>query len=167
MNAIATITTPRLEVRAARPCVVIRNHVTMAQLPTDLPPQSPELRRWLAARGIEPSGPAFWRYPLIDMEATMTVDVGFPIATAIQGDARVLADTIAAGTYLVATHHGHPQGLMRATGELLAWADTHGITWDKHPEGRGEAWRSRIEWYLNDELDDMSAWDTELAFLTR
>src|SRR6218665_3866815 len=161
------ISTPHLEVRPARPCVVIRNHVTMAQLPTDLPPQSPELVQWLTARGLQPAGPAFWRYPLIDMEGTMTVDVGFPVAAAVTGDGRVLADTITAGTYLVATHHGHPQGLMQATCDLLTWAEANGIVWDKHAEGRGEAWRSRIEWYLNDDGDDLSDWDTELAFLTR
>lgn len=162
------ISTPRLEARAARPCVVIRNRVTMAQLPTDLPPQSPELVRWLEARGLAPSGPAFWRYPVIDMAGLMTVDVGFPVAEPVQGDDRVTADTIAGGTYLTATYHGHPQGLMQATSDLLAWAGEHGVVWDKRPDGeRGEAWRSRIEWYLNDDDADLSAWDTELSFLTR
>jgi effector-binding domain-containing protein len=166
-TAATTITTPRLETRPARPCVVIRNRVTMAQLPTDLPPQHGELARWLGARGLAPSGPPFFRYPVIDMEGLLTVDVGFPVAKPVEGDGRVLGDTIAAGPYLVAMYHGHPRGLERATGELLDWAGAHGVTWDKQPEGRGEAWRSRIEWYLDDNRPDMNTWDTELAFLTR
>ena len=41
---------------------------------------------------------------------------------------------------------------------------THLMLPDSRP---AEAWRARIEWYLNADQPDMSTWDTELAFLTR
>ena len=165
----ATISPPRREVRAPQPYVAIRSDVTMAQLSTHLPPLSPELLRWMTARGLAPSGPVFWRYLVIDMDALLTVEVGFPVAQPATGDDRVTAGILPGGTYVVTRHHGHPAGLEQATGELLAWGEREAVDWDRHPEGAGEAWRSRIEWYLNDGDDDvpMADWDTELAFLTR
>ena len=161
------ISLPRLEQRPARPCVAIRSNVTMAELATVLPPQTPELLAWLATRGQVPAGPAFWRYLVVDMAATLTIDVGFPVATALAGDARVAAGTLPGGTYAVTLYKGHPNGLAQATGDLLKWAAGAGIDWDMHVEGAAEIWRSRIEWYLHADGPDMTAWETELAFLTR
>lgn len=166
MVSTSTITEPRRETRAEQPYVAIRRDVTMAQIPTVLPPLHDELARWLAARGVTASGPPFFRYLVIDMDALLSIEVGFPVASPVAGDDEVTSGMLPAGTYVTTTHHGHPAGLEQATGELLAWADAQGVVWDKHPDGRGEAWRSRIEWYLDDG-GDMADWDTELAFLTR
>lgn len=158
---------PRLELRPPRPYAAIRASVAMSEIPALLPPLSGEVLAWLAAHGEAPDGPEMWRYLVIDMAAKLTVEVGFPVAKVLPGDDRVVTGLLPGGTYAVTSFHGHPQGLMRATGELLQWADTAGVTWDKHAEGPAEAWRSRIEWYLNAEFPDMDNWDTELAFLTR
>ena len=156
---------PRIEQRPARPYVAIRTSVAMAEIAHALPPLTAEVRAWLTDRGVCPDGPELWRYLIIDMSGELTIDVGFPVAHALDGDDRVLSDELPGGAYAVATFHGHPDGLMHATGDLLRWGDEHGVTWDKRPEGQGEAWRSRVEWYLSSEEPDLDAWETELAFL--
>ncbi|KQV97526.1 GyrI-like domain-containing protein [Rhizobacter sp. Root1221] len=161
------ISPPRLEQRPPRPYAAIRASVAMSEIPALLPPLSGEVLAWLAAHGEAPDGPEMWRYLVIDMAAKLTIEVGFPVAKVLPGDDRVVTGSLPGGTYAVTSFHGHPQGLMRATAEFLQWADAAGVTWDKHAEGQGEAWRSRIEWYLNAEFPDMDSWDTELAFLTR
>ena len=161
------ISTPRLEPRPPRPYAAIRASVTMAEIPTVLPPLTGEVLAWLSARGERPDGPELWRYLVIDMAAKLTIEVGFPVARPLAGDGRIVTGTLPGGTYAVTSFHGHPQGLMQATGEFLQWGEGAGVTWDKHEEGAGEAWRSRLEWYLNSDQPDMNTWDTELAFLTR
>lgn len=71
----------------------------------------------------------------------------------IQNDARALA---------TATYHGHPDGLVDATRDLLAWGDEQGLEWDSD----GAHWTARLEIYLSDprEVPDMKDWDTELQF---
>lgn len=159
------ITPPRMEQRAAQACAVIRSEVTMAQIPTVLPPLGDEVLAWLTAKGIARTGPWFWRYRVIDMDGLLTIDVGLPVAAAFVGDERVLSDALPAGTYVTTRHRGHPSGLRAATAELLAWAEREGVVWAKAPAASGETWQARIEWYL-EEPDDMAQWLTELAFLT-
>ena len=166
MPATHTITEPRRETRAEQPYVAIRRDVTMGEIPTVLPPLHDVLAGWLAARGVRASGPPFFRYLVIDMAGLLSIEVGFPVASPMAGDDGVTSGVLPGGTYVTTIHHGHPVGLEAATGDLLAWAQAEGIVWDKEPQGRGEAWRSRIEWYLDDG-GDMADWDTELAFLTR
>lgn len=158
------ITPPRIEHRAARHCAVIRSEVTMAQLATELPPLGEEVLGVLSRQGVVPTGPWFWRYRVIDMEGLLVVDVGLPIEAAFAPEGRVRPDTLPAGNYLIARYRGHPSGLIEATAEFLAWGDAHRVAWARQAHGSGEAWRARIEWYL-EEPADMSQWETELAFL--
>lgn len=163
----STITPPRRELRPPQPYVALRAEVAMADVPTALPPLSPALHAWMDGRGLAPSGPAFWRYLAIDMPRRLVVEVGFPVARPVAGDDRVVAGELPGGPYVVTRYRGHPAGLEQATGELLAWGEAEGVEWDRHPDGAADAWRSRIEWYLNDDDEPMDDWVTELAFLAR
>ena len=66
-------------------------------------------------------------------------------------------------------HHGHPDSLMQATGDLLAWAESEGLEFDQEDTPEGHAWASRTEWYYSDpvEVPDLNDWETELAFKLR
>ncbi len=158
------ITEPRLEYRKAQAYVAIRSSVGMKAITKTLPPLIDEVLRWMEEKGIQPTGPAFWRYLLVDMDRELEIDVAFPVRALPQGDERVVTDVLPAGTYATAMHVGHPDGLMKATAELLSWAEEQGIEWQMD----GERWSSRVEWYLSDPAvePDMSKWKTELAFLT-
>jgi hypothetical protein len=99
----------------------------------------------------------------------MEIDVGVPVAAPIEGDGRVIADVLPAGSYVTTIYTGNVMndGLMRATGDLLAWAEKNGVMWDKWQSGAtGEGWKARVEFYLTDPDDepDLDKWDTELAF---
>ena len=61
-------------------------------------------------------------------------------------------------------HVGHPDGLVKATQQLLDWAAGQGLTWDLSPGEKGERWGGRLETYLDEPGQDMSEWQTQLAF---
>ncbi len=138
----------------------------MRTLTAELVPLLPEVLDWLAARGVAPAGPPLWRYDVVDMAGEMVVEVGVAVAEPVTGDDRVVAGVLPAGKYATVVHVGHPDGLLRATGELLAWGEREGLTWDRRPAGNGESWGCRLEEYLSDpaEVPDMDKWETRLAF---
>ena len=122
---------------------------------------------WLERKGVAPAGAPFWRYLIIDMEAKLEIDVAVPVATAMTGDGRIIADVLPAGRYAVLVHTGPYDDLIEVTAVLLAWAEEKGLVWDKWSTGpRGEGWRARIETYFTDptEEPDPAKWETELAF---
>ena len=71
---------PQLVSRDVQPYASITNEVPMGSLGEQLPPQIGEVFGWLAARGIQPAGPPFWKYNRIDMEGDLEVEVGVPTA---------------------------------------------------------------------------------------
>ncbi|MEJ3404811.1 GyrI-like domain-containing protein [Rathayibacter sp. YIM 133350] len=164
---MTTITTPIIEERAEQPYVGIRSSVRMGEIAGTIPPLMGEVFAFLAERGIEPTDAPFWRYLVIDMARELVIDVGVPVATAAQGEGRIIADVLPAGRYATTEWRGSYDGLMDATGQLLAWGDSQGVSWDKQPDGdTGEAWAGRIEVYFTDpdELPDPNDWVTQLAF---
>jgi effector-binding domain-containing protein len=154
---------PRIEHRDAQPYAAIRSLATMEELGTVLPGLHPQVRNWLAERGTAPIGAPFFKYNVIDMERQLEVEVGWPIATLLDGDERVLVRGLPAGHYAVTLHHGHPDGLIGAVAALLNWAEAQGLVWDMTLAPEGERWGCRLETYLTDS-PDMDTWETELAF---
>jgi effector-binding domain-containing protein len=135
----------------------------MEELGTVLPGLHPEVRGWLAQRGVAPSGAPFFKYNVIDMERQLEVEVGWPIASSLDGDERVLVGVLPEGRYAVTVHHGHPDGLIGAVAALLSWAEAQGLAWDVTTVPEGEQWECRLEIYLTDS-PDIDTWETELAF---
>jgi effector-binding domain-containing protein len=152
-----------------RPAVVyagISQWVTMDALGS-VADRIPEIFGWLAARGIAPAGPPFFRYHVIDMERQLLVEAGVPVVSPVaddEGDIR--GGTLPAGRFVVMMHTGAPPTLMAATAALLAWAETRELSWDVSETDAGEKWGCRVEFYLTDpaEQPDASKWQTELAF---
>ena len=162
------ITEPKIEHRNAQPYMGIRAQVTMQELGKVLPPLWGEVYGWLASKGLKPTGAPLWRYRVIDMAAKLEIDVAVLVAGAAIGDNRIIADILPAGLYATLIYTGPYEGLMRATADLLAWADKKGVVWDKWQAGsKGEGWRARIENYLTDPRvePDATKWQTELAFM--
>jgi effector-binding domain-containing protein len=158
--------TPTIGDRTAEPYVAIKTLVTMANIGAVVPPLNGEVFAWLAARGVAPSGPPFWKYNVIDMERGLEIEAGVTVAEAVAGDDRVTAGVLPAGRYVTLRHAGHPSTLMAATASLLEWAAARGLTWDVTPSPSGELWGARLEFYLTDPRvePDMNKWETELAF---
>jgi effector-binding domain-containing protein len=161
------ITTPRLEQRGEQPYVFIRSHVRMGEIEPKATSLVPQVFQWLGQHDIEPLGPVFFRYNVVDMDDVMEIDVGVILRKPVAGDARVKPGVVPAGTYATLRHTGHPDELMEATRLLLEWGDANQVRWRKRQHGKtGEAWDARFEFYLDgpDTQPDMAQWRTDLAF---
>jgi hypothetical protein len=152
--------------RSAQPYAAIAVATTMAELGAAGPPLNGEVFDWLAARGVGPDGPPFWKYDVVDMPRSLQLQVGVGTVAAVGGDRRVVSGVLPAGRYLQTVHRGHPGTLERATAELLAHAEAEGLTFDVVDDGAVERWSARLEFYLTDpsEEPDLNVWETRLAF---
>lgn len=144
------MTEPRIEVRDEQPYLAITESVTMETIGQILPPLVGEVFGWLDAHQVAPAGDVFWKYDVIDMERELVVEVGVPVASAVEGDERVRAGVLPAGRYATVTHIGPYPGLYHATARLLEWGKDQGLTWDMTRTEAGERWGARLELYLND-----------------
>jgi effector-binding domain-containing protein len=160
------LTEPEVITRDAQPYVAIRAIVTMQTIGTVLPELHPQVFAWLGERGIPPVGPPFWKYNVIDMERALEVEVGAPVAAAVDGDDRVLAGVLPAGRYASLRYTGNPDGLVGATASLLDWAAQQHLAWDVSQTEDGDQWAGRLEIYETDPAvePDMAKWTTQLAF---
>ncbi|QFG25070.1 GyrI-like domain-containing protein [Actinomadura sp. WMMB 499] len=125
-----------------------------------------EVYGWLAQRGTVPGGGPVYRYRTVgDAERPFDLEVGVPVAEAVEGDGRVHAGSLPAGTYAVLLHEGHPDGLGKAHAALQEWAGEMGLELDRD----GEVWAARYETYLTDPAQepDLAKWRTELAYLVK
>lgn len=158
-------TVPEITERAEQPYVAIRADVTMEQLP-GLADRFGEVFGWLAERGLAPAGPPFFRYNVIDMARVLNVEAGVPVATAVDGNDHMVAGMLPSGRYGSAIHVGPYDGLIGAVDNLLQWADSKGLEWDKSSADDGEHWSCRLEIYLTDpsQEPDPAKWETQLAF---
>ena len=156
---------PEITQRAAVPYAGISAWVTMAAVGSGAD-RIPELFGWLAARGIAPAGPPFFRYHVVDMDRQLLVDTGVPVASAVQDDGDVRGGAMPAGRFAVMTHTGAPQTLVAATSALLDWAEARGLAFDVSESDAGEQRGCRVEFYLTDpaQQPETSKWQTELAF---
>lgn len=159
----------RVEERAAQPYAYVAHDAVYAGGFAVIADRFGEVFGWLAERGVEPVGPVFFVYRVINMPGPMHIRAGVPIAAEVEGDAAVSVGALPAGRYVVTRHHGHPAGLEQATRELLTWADQQGLEFDQWDAPEGHAWAARTEWYWSDpvEVPDLNDWDTDLAFKLR
>lgn len=100
------------------------------------------------------------------MAGTLVVDVGVTTVVMLSGDHEVQTGELPAGRYACLRHRGHPDSLLQATADLLAWAEAEGLEFDHQPEPDGDVWGCRLEIYQTDPDDepDLNAWITDLAF---
>jgi len=161
--------TPRVEQRAAQPYLAIAGRVTVRDIPA-FADRTPEVFAFLAARGVEPAGPPFFRYHVVDMARELELEVAVPVDDAagidLAGAGEVTAGTVPAGRYATVTHVGPFDELVGATADLLAWAAREGLRWDVTDTPDGQRWGARLEVYHTDprEEPDPARYETELAF---
>ena len=95
----------------------------------------PKLFKWIGDHRVEPSGPPFFKYNVIDMAKELEIEFGVPTATVLPADADVVTGTIPAGRYATLTYHGHYDNLVEVTSVLIGWAGcTRSISiWRKRP----------------------------------
>ena len=157
------ITEPKVEERAEQRYVGIRTQVPMSEFKNIIPQFLGELFGWLEQQGVAPAGAPFMRYHVINMPGNMDVELGVPVASAVQGDGRIAAGVIPAGRYASLVY----SGLNGIPGNkaLIEWAAKNDIKWDRWDDKNGDAFRSRVEYFLTDpdEEPDKNKWETEVA----
>ena len=159
----------RVEERAAQPYAYVSDDSVYMDKFDVFAGRFGEVFAWLGQRGIEPAGPVFFKYNVINMPGPMHLEAGVPIARTVAGDGDVETGELPAGRYVTVRHHGHPDSLMQATADLLAWAESEGLEFDQWAAPEGHAWACRTEWYYSDpvEVPDLNDWETELSFKLR
>ena len=152
---------PEIVELAERPYVALRGKVAMNAIAA-FADRMREVVDWLAAHEIAPNDAPFFKYDVVDMESGLVMEIGFPVDDLHHGEGEIVTGVLPAGRYASADYHGHPDGLMAATRDLLAWADEQGLEWDAD----GDNWTARLEIYKSDprEVPNMDDWDTELQF---
>jgi effector-binding domain-containing protein len=156
----------QLAQRNAQNTVGIRTQVPHEQLPIVIPQFIDEVMAWLGTQGVEPDGAPFIRYYVIDMDAELDIEVGWPVATALEGNGHIQAGVLPAGCYAALVYRGVENGI-KGNGTLIEWAEGNGVKWDRWDDEKGDAFRARVEFFLTDpdEEPDPSKWETEVAIL--
>jgi effector-binding domain-containing protein len=158
------ITTPTVEERSAQPYVALRSQVTMQDLGRVILHSHREVFGWLRQRGVAAAGAPFIRYLVIDMAAQLDIEVGVPVASAVNGDDRISAGILPAGRYARLIYTGIDNGIA-ANAALLDWGAAQGLVWDSWTAENGDAFGARLESFLTDPADapDPATWETEVA----
>ena len=156
------ITKPKIEPRSAQHYVGIRTLALPKQFKSIVPEFIDEIISWLAAQGIDRNGPPFLRYYVIDMNGSMDVEVGVPVATTLPGTDRISPGILPAGHYASLIFSGVTG--YKGNKALIEWAVKQGIKWDRWDDKHGDAFRSRVEFSLTDPTDerDRKKWETEV-----
>jgi effector-binding domain-containing protein len=157
------LTLPKIADRAAQPYVAIRQKVTIP-FGEAIGPIMGELFGTINAKGIQPSGPVFFKYNIVNMPE-LEIEFGVPVASPIAGDGRLVSGTLPAGRYAELTYWGHYDNLMDANAVLIGWAKQRELAWDSTDEADGEHFAARVEIYPNspDEEPDPEKWETTVA----
>ncbi|TDO52377.1 effector-binding domain-containing protein [Kribbella sp. VKM Ac-2527] len=152
---------PEIVERDEQPYVALKGTVPMDGIGA-FAQRGEELFGWLAVRDIEPIGAVFFKYDVVDMENGLVMEIGVPVEERPDGEGEIVTGVLPAGRYASSTHIGHPDGLLKATSDLLDWAREQGLEWDAD----GNNWASRLEVYKSDpaEVPDVNDWETELLF---
>jgi effector-binding domain-containing protein len=159
------ITEPKLDDRAEVPYMGIRTQVSMEELGSGLIPRlHGEVIDYLQQQGVEPNGPPFMRFHVINMADKMDIELGWPVANALPGDGRVAAGALPTGRYASLIYTGIMNGIA-GNKALLDWGAEQGLVWDTYASDQGDGFGARYESFLTDPADepDMSKWETEVA----
>jgi len=157
-------TEPKIETRTAVPYFGIRLKAPISEFSIVIPQTHDEVYDWLKEEGIEPAGAPFIRFHVIDMGAEMDIELGVPAVSSMEGNGRVKAGVLPAGEYATLTYTGVANGVP-ASAALVKWAGENGVVWDRWDDPNGDAFASRVEFFLTDPADepDMAKWQTEVG----
>lgn len=141
---------PEVVRRAALTYCALPVRVTMDSLASEVPAAVEELERYMASRGIQPSGTSLIRYRTVSSAEPFVIDVGWVTEEDIWIDAPFVADVCPAGTYVELAHQGPFAELTAATARALHWGASHDVQFDTQPD---DAWACWYELYESDPID--------------
>lgn len=159
------LTLPRIVERASQPYVAMRRTVRMP-FSDVVDATMPKLWAWIGAHRVEPAGPPFIKYNVIDMARELEIEFGAPTSTVLAPDDEVVTGTLPSGRYATVTYHGDYDDLVEVNAVLIGWCNLHRQELDMHPTPRGDRFACRLEIYPNDprQVPDPANWETVLMF---
>ncbi len=158
-------TEPKIDQRPEQPYAGIRTQVAHNELGSGIIPQlHDEVLEWLNKQGLQPSGPPFMRYYVINMSDKLDIELGWPLAAPVKGEGRINGDVLPAGRYASLIYTDVTKGI-EGNGVLIEWAKEQGLEWDHWDDPQGDAFACRVEHFLTGPEDDpdMAKWETEVA----
>lgn len=156
---------PSVVDRAAQRYVAERATLGIAEFPR-IADRLPAIIGTLAAAGVHPAGPPFFRYRVIHPGMRFTVEACVPVDAEYSPAEPMFTDVLPAGRYALSTYVGAPDGLVGAATELLDWAAGEGLKWDRTEAEDGEHWGARVEVLNTDprQTPNPADWVTDLLF---
>ncbi|MEY9930811.1 effector-binding domain-containing protein [Catenulispora sp. GP43] len=140
---------PAIVHRAEQHYIGIAQTVTM-QTFDQIADRIPDLFGWLAAHGLAPAGPPFFKLNVIDMERELQVEAGVPIAGSTAPDGEVHHGVLPAGRYLALTTAGSPDQHIAAIAGLFDWAEAEGLMLEHSETDAGSKWACRLQVLMTD-----------------
>ncbi|HSB00021.1 MAG TPA: GyrI-like domain-containing protein [Anaerolineales bacterium] len=159
---MTTIGKPKIDTRPEQVYMGIRTIAPFKGMSKVVDRISKDLNTWVNEQGIEPAGPPFLRFHVIDMRGTMDITFGVPVRKALPDDGQVKAAVIPAGRYASLIYSG---GGISANRALIEWVRAQGLDFDRWDTEQGDNFRSRYETYLTDPKIEprKSKWKIEVA----
>lgn len=159
---------PKVLPQAAVAYVAITETIAMDQFDQKASNLLAEVYQWLAARGIEPAGPALLRHNIISAACDLEIAFGVVVAAPVQGDGRVMPGVMPAGDYGVVRYTGPYDNLFEINAVLVGWAKERGVVWDAVTGPDGDHFAARVEYYHSDPAQnaDPDTWISEVMIKT-
>jgi len=160
------MTLPENVERPERPYIYVPFTVPMDQMQQPAEQGFPQLFAYLERHGLQSAGAAFYNYRRINMEQTLDVEAGIPLAAPAAEEGAIKTGMLPAGRYMTVTWHGHPDQLMTVTGVLIGWSRLTNQPFDQQTQGSDDYFACRLEVYESgpDTEPDMNKWETRLEF---
>jgi effector-binding domain-containing protein len=117
-----------------------------------------EIESYLGAKGIEPAGPPFARFPIYTQDRVV-MEAGVPVSSGIGGQGRIEAGELPGGAVATTVHVGSYKNLGAAHAALTEWLGSNGkrggAPWEIYLAGPAEIadsylWRTQIVYPLLD-----------------
>lgn len=131
----------------------IRTRAAVQDLPNALGEAYAAIGQYMGESGMPPAGPPFVAYYNEDMQ-DLDLEIGFPVASPIEGKGEIQASEIPGGTFASCLHVGPYIGIEPAYKAVMDWIETEGVD----PTGVS------YELYLNDP-DEVEAADLQTQIL--
>lgn len=155
-------TEPKIDLRPEQPYMGIRVQTSFQGMFKVVDGLRKELSNWFKEQDIEPAGPPFLRYHVIDMAGEMDIEYGIPVEMPLPESGRITADVRPAGRYISLIYSG--SGL-QGNKKLIEYIKENNIPIDRWDNEKGDVFRCRCETYLTDPKVEprKTKWDIDLA----
>lgn len=128
-----------------------------------------EVLAFMNSRGIQPSGPSFFRFNAVDTDGEMDMEFGYFTEKLHPGAGPIRSGILPSGSYLSATWIGAYTHLEEVQRLMSAWVDANSLRVDRDVNESGTIYGCRIEiHHVSPPIEpEPEKWRTEIAMLLK